>query len=259
MLFTFFDYSSTFIDFLSVFCYNGEQLVGVRIMDNFLERKEKYLNKLRENIDIIEKLAVRTDTEIGKSNYKVLMSPSNERELTISEMMLDSYIEFSSFKDDVKNGRVKEIPFDENVGLQTYISIYNHVKNGEKLNADLYDRNDPETIKMTARVYYEYLSALCEEGDDSINYMMKKCGFKKNDAFSMMKFYFLLDAAQVEIRKIMPEIDYKNYTDRELENCKILDQEFHRLYDEGKIVKKENEMATRVENEVAKLFLKKQR
>lgn len=208
-------------------------------MENFLERKEKYLRKLCENTDTVEKIYDSAKTEVEKRNLEVILSPSNEKELNISELMFDFYNDTYSIVDDAKNGNLNEIPVEENEGLKEIVRFVNLAKKGEKIDFSKYYENS-ESIKRAAEISYSGIVGLYADMDSSFDYVFKKCGFDEDSFVDLTIFRLYMERLQESASG--STLDYRNYSDKDFENYKMFFQEFHKLYVEGK---KENNKTKR--------------
>ena len=84
-------------------------------MKDFNERKKEYLNKLRENIYILDKITV--DKGDPQGLMEKLLDPKDEEELKMMNMIITLFIDIFDLKERSSVGDVKKILLEENIGI----------------------------------------------------------------------------------------------------------------------------------------------
>lgn len=200
-------------------------------MKNYLERKEKYLNKVKEHPDVIAFLAKNVKNEDDKKQLMIALFPSNEKELTYAELYFDFTCDYISYEEKSKKGEVKLIPLEENEGINMLVEVINNLKNG-----DYNHKKYPESFNKRAKICYELFNGTTANIFDTYEYILEKCNIDRNDEGEIELLSTYLDMAEDLCFNDLLPFNVKNnvITDEVIENSIIFNREFHRLCEEGK-------------------------
>lgn len=111
-----------------------------KIMFNI--KKEEYLNYLRENIYIIERIK-----DSGDAPLKILLNPMNEEELKYA----NKYIRFIIELNNINSWNVKDLDVKKSTYVDYLVDKYNSYINNTKIDEEKY-----ESIDRKSQLVYEY-------------------------------------------------------------------------------------------------------
>ena len=111
--------------------------------------REKYVEKLSENIEVIEFINENFKSSYGKS-LKKFLNPKTDYELNISKMLISYYSDICSLRG---NARIK-CDIKNNITLKAMLDTYNSVDNEyakvAKNGYDMLDSDDDDSINKLA-------------------------------------------------------------------------------------------------------------
>lgn len=202
-------------------------------MKDFNERKKEYLNKLRENIYILDKITV--DKGDPQGLMEKLLDPKDEEELKMMNMIITLFIDIFDLKERSSVGDVKKILLEENIGINYYIDIINKLKLKKDIN--LFEKiNSIEA----AEILYGFLTGTVSNSHEAICYIAEKTGFNLDDEIELRRFELYLDKANALFEKnneFTSPINEKVDIEDSFAFCK----KFHELCEEGKLIKSTGE------------------
>ena len=100
-------------------------------MDDFIKRKKDYLQKLKENPRVLQKLTVNEGDP--QKMMMMVLDPKNEEELKIVDTLITFFIDILDLVHRAAMKEVKEIPLEENVGISYYIEVINALKDEKEV------------------------------------------------------------------------------------------------------------------------------
>ena len=214
--------------------YNQE----VVTMKSFEERKNEYLDRLRLNIDVVEKFLYdekyQKYFELNPNSAHNFLMPETEDKLKFANLCLCFAIDLISFVEDLSNDNIEKIDIEKSELLNFYVESINAIKNRDEFRIKglryIYaNRNLDET---GAKLFYEENVIFKTQAIDFVDQVQKKSGFKtKYDKLETLQFRMLLNEL---ITKITASQDVKKpkVTD-DLDGYANFVCEFHKLYNKG--------------------------
>ena len=199
-------------------------------MSTFEERKEEFLNYIKEDEEILSRIINdNINTDGGKKILGIIFTPKNDRELTVGKTFYSITSDLIKLIDDIYYDDIKEIPYEENVGLKTYINIINSLKNNEEIKYD-YD------IKKNAEIFYSSMVAMLDDIEEAYEYVAKETGYDLEDQVESAQFVVYMEKAKEFMDSInQNKKDYNECTDEELNIALEFSKEFHKICEKGKI------------------------
>ena len=136
-------------------------------MDDFIKRKKDYLQKLKENPRVLQKLTVNEGDP--QKMMMMVLDPKNEEELKIVDTLITFFIDILDLVHRAAMKEVKEIPLEENVGISYYIEVINALKDEKEVRT--VDKLTPEE---GAKILYEFLTGMINDSDETLIYIAEK-------------------------------------------------------------------------------------
>lgn len=214
-------------------------------MKSFKERKIDYLNRLRLNIDVAEKILYDEEYqkyfELNPNSAHNFLMPTTEEELKFANLCLCFVIDLVSFVEDLNNDNVEKIDIENSELLKFYVESINAIKNRDeaRIKGLRYIYANRNLDEIGAKLFYEENVVFKTQAIDFVDQVQKKSGFKtKYDKLETLQFRMLLN----ELTKITTSQDVKKskVTDNLDDYAKFV-CEFHKLYNNGIKNKKTNE------------------
>lgn len=204
-------------------------------MKTFEQKKEEYLEKLKEEPELIGNLVFNNNkTEMGQRTLELLFTPKNERELQVAEIIFSITKDMTDLLENISYDEVVVPPYDENEGLKTYIKMIRSLKEtGSIESAELDEKPNP---KKEARVMYDFIVAIMDDSDEAVDYIAKSTGFDLEDVVEGAQFKVYMDKCQaiMDERNNYKNRDIEDLSDYELLYGKEYSLEFHELCKCGK-------------------------
>lgn len=201
-------------------------------MKNFETRKQEYLNKLKENEELIERLIGSNNTPISEQNVKTILSPNNEKELNVAEITFTIFKDTNDLLDAIKEGRIKELPFEDNEALNIIISIMKDIKTTGTVDKEKYTKIVEEKV---GKILYGYMIASLTDGSGMLDYVANSVGYDLDDQVDFVKFTcdFILAKQVLNVEKETNFGTIDNVTKRDIEDMKMFSEQFHEVCKEG--------------------------
>ena len=222
-------------------------------MNSFEERKKEFFKKIKNKPEVLNNLIKSNmKTEKGRKNLEIILTPKNEKELSIAELTFEITNDLLELINNITFDEVKTIPLNENDGLNLLIDIVNAMKNDKK-SIDLNEK----TSQYFAKVLYGLTVGLMGEIEESITYIADKTGFDLNDELETAQFNIYLSQAKNYSDSLnMFNNDIKEITDINLEEARELVEEFHKLCIEGKKDFENESVSEKIARELTKTLYK---
>jgi hypothetical protein len=205
---------------------------------DFETRKKEYIDKLRENTDILNSIK-----ESDKETVDILVFTKNERQLLLAEHMFTlikdmfELVEDSSFDFDGD-----KIDLDSSMIINLFVELILAFKNNdtskiEEIKTRLKTLNMKDAAKMT----YETIVIFTNSSDEALETIADKCGFDLEDELSIISFQHLFEKANEITKSNDSNLDSQNIqiSDDNVEQFIEYSSEFHALCEEGKLDKGE--------------------
>ena len=221
-------------------------------MSTFEERKEEFLNYIKEDEEVLNRIV--TDnmyTDEGKKTLGVIFTPKDDRELIVAKTLYSITADFIKLIDGVYFNEIKEIPYEENVGLKFYIDSINALKNNEEIKYDF-------DVKKNAEIVYSSMVAILDDAEEAYGYVAKETGFDLDDQVENTQFVIYMDKVKEYMDKVNQyNKDYKECTDEELNKALEFSLEFHKVCEKGKINYEEEKgkvLSKEMKDQINKIF-----
>ena len=199
-----------------------EESMRRRSKMDFEKRKQEYLNKLTMNIEII----IMMHGEIPTENMKVMLNPSNERELSIAEAV------FRFMEDTCRIFMNADLDYEPNIEDNMLIDlcsdVINKVKNKEEIDPNIIDQEDAVAM---ARLMYDAVTLAFFDEKDISKFIAKKCGLDLDKSVDrqLLVVYFK-QISQFTSKKAEPIKQlFSELTDKDIEILIDTFDEFHKL------------------------------
>lgn len=203
-------------------------------MESFEEMKIKYLDKIEQNPEIINRLILEnSNSEDGKKALVILLNPKNEKELFLAETLYTMAYDFLLLVERINHDEIPEIQNSENRALHLYIMIIRALKNNNEEYAKLITKNI--SSDESARIMYDFFVSFMLDANNCVEYIAEESYFDLAVENQLMKFIYYFEKAQT----IMDEINstkknISNYTVEDFKRVKEFTIEFDRLCKEEK-------------------------
>lgn len=213
-------------------------------MTEFENKREKYLDKLRKNPDLLESLVEGNNN--NPITVELLVDPQNERQLETAELIFTQMKDVFSIVEAAVEGELKEIPVDENVAVLFLAELIKNIANNDEEAAkELLDKfNDP---KYAALYVFHLTAGPLSNPEEMMEKMEELMDISFDDPIQMIKYkLYMAKASQLSNKNKNME---KNLSDEDIEYLRVYVSEFNRLCDET-IIKEETE------NDIHKEYIK---
>ena len=202
-------------------------------MENFDTRKKEYLDYLRKNLYLLDKMSFKNNPEIEDKMIELLLNPSDENELKYANSVVGFISDIDDLEQRCKTGRIKIIPLPENRGINLLIDIINAYKNKAEIESVFV-----ENQLMSADIIYGTAVAYMADIENTIEYMIKECGLDIHNEIDLKLFQLYLDKASAVMKfGDSPDISHSFLKVDNVEQAYTLFTDFHKLCEEGKIEK----------------------
>lgn len=144
-------------------------------MENFEKRKEEYLKKLASNPSNLVYIADITDknSEASLKELATMLSPKNEKELKEVDETLDFVIYSRKFNEILENKKIKNTPFEQIEGFQTFIKVVETKMNKPEILDNLLKSLSPaEMSKITFGTNFAF--SIDSDDIDMVEYIFNK-------------------------------------------------------------------------------------
>ncbi len=201
-------------------------------MDDFIRRKKEYLQKLKDNPQVLNKITVNKGDP--QKMMMMVLDPKNEEELRIVDSLITFFIDILDLLHRAAMKEVKEIPLEENVGISYYIEVINALKDEKEVRT--VDKLTPEE---GAKILYAFLAGMINDSDATIIYIAEKTGFDLKDEIQAKLLELYLNLANKAFEKnsnfveTTEESPNRSNLDESVAFCEL----FHQLCEEGKLTK----------------------
>lgn len=202
-------------------------------MDDFIKRKKDYLQKLKENPRVLQKLTVNEGDP--QKMMMMVLDPKNEEELKIVDTLITFFIDILDLVHRAAMKEVKEIPLEENVGISYYIEVINALKDEKEVRT--VDKLTPEE---GAKILYEFLTGMINDSDETLIYIAEKTGFDLKDEIQAKLLELYLNQANKAFEKNTNFVEETEGSSNKsnLEESFVFCNLFHQICEEGKLTKK---------------------
>ena len=202
-------------------------------MENFIERKQAYLEKLRSNEYLLDAILAQK----GKSAEvtAMIINPQDEGELTIADKIV-------TFVGDILNMMIKQGERDYDGKDMTKKPIINYFvrtiiafKNSDKeaLEAIKQEISQIPSADFMADMFYDFISITTYDAEAMTAYLFEQTGFN-HDKLSLAQFEDCFKRANSLIIGCLPSMETIEVEDmKNLETAKFYNQfidRFHSLY-----------------------------
>ena len=203
-------------------------------MGDFEREREEYFKEVRKNPEIISKLVSDNEsTEKGQETLKLLLIPSNERELTVAKALFSMSSDVIKLIDDIEDDEVKDIPKEENKGFNYVIETINAIKSGKEVKP-IFESD----IEYAAKVMYEFFVGTIDCTEDAFEYIASKTGFNLDDELESMQFSLYIDKAKSIMQNLNGQKgNLSDCSDDEIKSSLEFAKAFHKCCEEGKKAK----------------------
>ena len=226
-------------------------------MSTFEERKEEYIERLSTNMDFVSHL-LKQDDEESRKTAKVLLMPSNEKELRVADGTLTMTEDMKDLVEACACDNVEPIPLEENVGINFLITLIEKLNEQFKANnqADLKavlakemePLSDPKEI---AKMTYGLIVGFTSQSDEVAEYIHSKVNLDFDNEIEMAKFKLYMQEAKAAMHDATPapaQAPSADMTDEAVDQFEEYVNELHALCKKG--IKKDNNIS----NVFEKLF-----
>ena len=204
-------------------------------MEDFNQRKEKYLQELNSDIRIINLI---TNFYNNTQFLNIILMPQTEKELDFASKLYT----FGSQIIDIFFGNYQtkyDFDVNESITIELHVKLIKAfmdsnieiIKEVESYLDNLYN------IKEQVKVIYDFLITYKSGYDSVIKLIAQKCGFDINNVEQKVQFSILLKKAQKIINKNRtPNISFSDINGENVDINNLINffEEFNSLYAQGK-------------------------
>ena len=190
---------------------------------NFEIRKKEYLDRLRNNIELIGMMKFNEKNPGDALKMKeIILDPKNEEELITAIVTLD----YTDLIVRVSTGDVKAILPKDNFYLNLLVDMIISLKKDEDVEHIVEKaKNNP------AKYLYYSIIGLMSDLDASINYLAEATGYDLYDELDTAQFQLYLEKA---ISIFNRNSFIQNSNESKIEESRIICNEFHTLCEDGR-------------------------
>lgn len=196
-------------------------------MSTFEERKKEYLKEVENLIK-----SGKTITPHDEKSAEIMFNPTNEKELDVAELLLQLLCDSFSLVEGLNFDEIKEIPNEENEGLNTYVKVMNSLKKGEKVSPII----KSISTKMFAKINYGLLVSSLVNSEESTIYIANKTGFDLDNEEDSEEFNSLFTRSKIILEAAnFINKSFEECSDADIKKAQEYSNEFHRLCVEGRV------------------------
>ena len=201
-------------------------------MSNFQERREEYYNKLKNNKELLNTIIeAQNKKEKGQRNIEILVTPENERELSIAESLFSITNDTLFFVEQALDNNIKRIPAEENIALKIICRFINELESGK---TDIEFMPEDATGKLQAKIMYDLILSSVIDTEDVIKYIAKETGYDLEDKLDrVLLLLYISKAKRLSNESNVSEKNFDDMTDKDVETFTELAKEFRRLIADG--------------------------
>ena len=205
------------------------------------EMKEEYLERLRNNLDIVKGILEDKEGEEKVKMSKLLLSPSNELEVRVANGLLQFTEDFKETLMGAIFGTVKEVAPQDNYGLEWLINIAKQSQNGK------IEKILPDDMKLedVARLLYGLCVGILGDPENSIEYMCKELGYDPEDELDVLRLQTLLEESKSLIGAVQttkqPDVTKDELTEENVREFEQFTDSFHKICESQKKLEEEYE------------------
>ena len=156
-------------------------------MGKFEDDLKIYYDKLRENIELIRKIA---ENQMNEEAIRILLTPENEKELLAANATLTFFIDSLAITENVMYNNVQNIDLEKNTAIEFFVKLINASKNkNDDLISETLNTMDAET---NAKLMYDFFIGFVGNPEEAIIMIAEKTGFNTDDELSLMQFQVYL-------------------------------------------------------------------
>lgn len=195
-------------------------------MSSFEENKEKYLNRVSENIEMLELMGNNSNNKL----IELLIDPKDDKQLIVADCNLRSIQDLTELSKAVKAGRIKKIPFKENDIFKSFVALVKMVYNGEEIdNNNIYNSN--KTGKEYAREIFYFISSFAGNIEEIVNYIMDELNISSDNIYGTIKLCIAMNEVQSRNQELQlcNITDFDNISDADVKNVQDFSNELHDL------------------------------
>ena len=191
-------------------------------MVNFEERKKEYYKKLASNPILIQLIENSLTLEGISEDIKIVLKPSNERELKYAEMVSMIVEDLCDLQLRRDTGYIIPLPDEDNLALEMTIKIIRAAVYREEIDLE----KDINSIQQKAKILYSRLVTNFKEKE---NYIIEKAEVNLGNPLHIIRAKSGMKKSIKNNNEILYEGGFKNITDERLEYCQEFANEFHEL------------------------------
>ncbi len=197
---------------------------------NFGIRKKEYLDRLRNNIELIDIMKFNEKNPGDALKMKeIVLDPKNDEELITAIVTLD----YTDLMVRVTTGDVKAILPKDNFYLNLLADMIISLKKGEDV-----EHIVEKAKNNTAKFLYDFVIGLMGDLDASIDYLAEATGYDLYDEFDTAQFQLYLEKANSIFNRDSDNQEgisfIQNYNESKIEESRIICNEFHTLCEDGR-------------------------
>jgi len=203
-------------------------------MEDFIEKKKAYFEKLRNNREVLELLTAKDSNAVEAMS--MMIDPQNETELELADGIFTFFsdtikIFTESYKRDYKERDLSEVQVVDYF-VRAIIALKNSDK--EALEAIKVEISQTASPAMVAEMFYDLLSIMMFDAEAIGGYVCEKSGFATDDYLSVLQFQLYFKKANEFINSCMPNMQAQTVEDmKNPETAKYFKDfidRFHSLY-----------------------------
>ncbi len=215
-------------------------------MSTFDEKRDEYLVKLLNHLDVMSKLLEGSEDKNAKMR-KLFLSPSNEKELRIADSLLTTTIDMKELIDAAMCGNVEEIPVEENEGVKFIVDTVEVIADAKNSKVEL-DALSLEKLleskignistEAFAKITYDLMVGLIAQTEEVTDYLEEHVySLIDSDSFEETAAY--LEKVKATLAKKQPSSEASpEMSEEAVEGLENYVNSFHSLCERG--IKKDN-------------------
>ena len=177
-------------------------------MENFIERKKAYFERLRANEILL--LALQVPSVDGNDVNEIFIDPQDELELEIANGMITFIEDSDKISEGHSNKTYGEEEFSKIFIVDYFIRIINALKNQEKetLEKIKVEFSQTRSVEEITEMYYD-LQSIAANTNTMVamgEYVLEHTGFDVDDDLSMLQFKLYYAKATEFIKRCLPTV-----------------------------------------------------
>jgi len=184
-------------------------------VESFEQRRNEYFDKLKSNLEVVEKLT-EDENSNNKKIVEILLMPTTEKELEFANLCFDFILNVISLVECMDSQEEKDVDLSNSMTIKLFIDVINALKNENISKIEDYKSgiDGIENPEVGAQLYYDSLVIHTSKYyNDAMDKIITETGFDPNDKLSLLQFEIYLNkACEITKQNENKNFDIENQT-----------------------------------------------